>query len=130
MPYLVASLALHWLAPFSASILHPACGCGQWVWPVLAAVIRITSVDLVAEPGHQEVLARDAFPSALPPLALKSWRMGSDWAGRSEIGSILRFTYLLFPGRGKALPPQGGPVGGTVAGSLNGPWQGLPQGKE
>lgn len=83
---------------------------GLWVLPVLTAVIRITNVDPIAEPGHQEVPARDAFLSALPPLALKSWRMGKeDWAGQSEIASILRFTYLLFPGRGQALPPQGSP---------------------
>lgn len=70
------------------------------MWPVLAAVIRITNVDPIAEPGHQEVPARDAFQSALSPLVLKSWRLGKeDWAGRSEIGSILRFTYLLYPGR-------------------------------
>lgn len=63
-------------------------------------MIRITNVDPIAEPGHQEVPARDAFQSALPPLVLKSWRLGKeDWAGRSEIGSILRFTYLLYPGR-------------------------------
>lgn len=92
---------------------------------------RVTRVDPVAEAVHQEIPTSDVFLPVLLPLALKIWRMDrEDWARWSVIRSILRFAYLLYPGRGQTLLPQGSALWGTVDSFLSGPWQGLPQEKK
>lgn len=105
---LAASLALTGQSLSEPRFAHPACERSQRV----SSCDQDDCVDPIAEPGHQEIPARDVFLPALPPLALKIWRMGKKGrVGWSVIGSILRFAYLLYPGRGRAPPPQGSPLG-------------------
>lgn len=50
-------------------------------------MIRIVLIEPIAEPGHQEIPATEAFLPALPPLVIQMWRVGQKgWRGEVVIG--------------------------------------------